>query len=84
MSKEQKVTRNENENQGEGNREAARHYNRETEKFVKSGKVEEAAEKAADQDPEEAKLNESLGRERAKEEDPAVEREYHKPTDASE
>ncbi len=34
------------DNQGEGNREAARHYNDAQEKFARSGKVEEAARDA--------------------------------------
>jgi hypothetical protein len=33
-------------NQGEGNRTAARRYNKDTRDFVKSGKVEKTAEKA--------------------------------------
>ena len=61
-------------NQGEGNRDAARHYNEATEKFVKTGKVEEAARNAKD-DPE----AEKTGRERAKEFDPEEDRDYTKP-----
>lgn len=33
-------------NEGEGNRTAARHYNKATRAFVESGKVEKSAEKA--------------------------------------
>lgn len=33
-------------NEGEGNRTAARHYNKDTRDFVESGKVEKSAEKA--------------------------------------
>jgi hypothetical protein len=44
MSEEKRST--EAENQGEGNREAARSYNKRTEDFVASGEVEEAAKKA--------------------------------------
>ena len=33
-------------NEGEGSRTAAREYNKDTKDFVKSGKVEESAEKA--------------------------------------
>ena len=65
--------------QGEGDREAAGHYNEATREFVKSGKVEEAVEEAAGQDPQEAERSERAGRERAKEVDPAVHREYDKP-----
>lgn len=61
-------------NQGEGNRDAARHYNEATEKFVKTGKVEEAVRNAKD-DPE----AEKKGRERAKEFDPEEDRDYAKP-----
>ncbi len=68
-----------NKNQGEGDRESAKRYNEATQKFVKSGKVDEAARKAAGQDPEEAKKSERKGRERAKEVDPAVHRKYDKP-----
>jgi hypothetical protein len=35
-------------NQGEGNREAAREYNKNAEETAKSGKVEEKAEEARD------------------------------------
>jgi hypothetical protein len=69
----------ESEIQGEGDREAAGHYNEATRKFVKSGKVEKAVEDAAGQDPQEAERSEQAGRERAKEVDPAVHREYDKP-----
>ena len=61
-------------NQGEGNRDAARHYNEATEKFVKSGKVDEAARKAKE-DP----AAEQKGRARAKEFDPSEDRDYTKP-----
>lgn len=33
-------------NEGEGNRTAARRYNKDTEEFIDSGKVEKSAEKA--------------------------------------
>lgn len=65
---------------GEGDREADRNYRERTEKFVKSGKVEEAAQRAKDQDPEEARQAEEAGRKRAKEHDPEVHRNYDKPT----
>ncbi|MDT8387550.1 MAG: hypothetical protein RQ736_08555 [Thiogranum sp.] len=66
------------ENQGEGDRKSAERYNEETHEFVKSGKVEDAAEGAAGQDPQEAERSEQAGRERAREVDPAVHREYDK------
>jgi hypothetical protein len=65
--------------QGEGDKEAAREYNEATREFVESGKVEEAAKRAADQDPTEAERAEEAGLERAKEKDPSVHRDYHKP-----
>jgi hypothetical protein len=65
---------------GEGDREAARNYTERTEKFVKSGKVDDAARKAGEQDPEEARKAEEAGRKRAKEVDPEVHRNYQKPT----
>jgi hypothetical protein len=34
------------QNEGEGNKTAARHYNEDTRKFVKDGKVEQAAKDA--------------------------------------
>lgn len=61
-------------NQGEGDREAARHYEEKTKDFVESGKVRPAAERAKD-DPE----AERAGQERAKEFDPDVHRDYDKP-----
>ena len=66
---------------GEGDREADRHYREKTRKFVDSGKVDEAAEKARKQDPEEGRKAEEAGRERAREEDPEVHRNYDKGTD---
>ncbi len=38
--------RSSSENQGEGNREAAKAYNEDTKKFVEAGKVDESAAKA--------------------------------------
>jgi len=71
----------EHRQKGEGDREADRHYREKTRDFVESGKVDEAAEKARGQDPEEAKRAEEAGRKRAKEVDPEVHREYDKPMD---
>ena len=64
------------ENQGEGDRESAKRYNDKTREFVKSGRADEAAGNAAGQDPTEAQRSERAGRERAKEVDPAVHRNY--------
>jgi hypothetical protein len=66
--------------QGEGDHEAAERYDEATRDFVESGKVDEAAERAKGQDPDEARDAERSGRERAKEQDPAVHRDYRKPT----
>ncbi len=67
-------------NQGEGDREAAKRYSEETREFIDSGKVDEAAERAKEQDPAEGKAAEKAGRDRAKEMDPAVHRDHKKPT----
>ncbi|HSO43125.1 MAG: hypothetical protein ACXW25_01515 [Rhodospirillales bacterium] len=65
-------------NQGEGNREAAKAYNEETQRFVKAGKVEKSAAdaKAAVEGEEKAELEEAekIGRAHAKEFDPNVKR----------
>ncbi|MCU0893087.1 MAG: hypothetical protein MUD06_01995 [Rhodospirillales bacterium] len=65
-------------NQGEGNREAAKAYNEETQRFVEAGKVEKSAAdaKAAVEGEEKAELEEAerAGRARAKEFDPNVKR----------
>jgi hypothetical protein len=67
------------ENQGEGNREAARRYNEDQQQFVQSGKVEQAAEDAKGQDPAEAEAAEKAGKERAKGFDPEEKPGYHNP-----
>ena len=66
--------------QGEGDRESAKRYNEDTQGFVKSGKVDEAARKAGEGDKEEMERAEKSGEDRAKEFDPAVDRDYSKPT----
>ena len=66
------------QNQGEGDRESAERYNEATRKFVDSGKVEQAARDAEKIDPQEAARAERAGKERAKEDDPAVQRDYRK------
>jgi hypothetical protein len=66
--------------QGEGDKASARRYNEATREFVESGRVEDAAERAAGQEPGEAAEAEEAGRERAREQDPAVHRDYSKPT----
>jgi hypothetical protein len=67
-------------NQGEGDRESAKRYNEKTQEYVESGKVDEAARKAGEADPKELEQAEKAGKKRAKELDPAVERDYSKPT----
>jgi hypothetical protein len=62
-------------NQGEGNREADRHYREKTRDFVESGRVDEAARRArpeSSQEAEELRRAEDEGRGRAKEEDPLL------------
>lgn len=64
-------------NQGEGNREADRHYREATRDFVESGRVEDAARRAKPESSDEAdelRRADEAGRARAKEEDPAVKR----------
>lgn len=65
--------------QGEGDRESAKRYNKDTQEFVESGKVDEAARKAGQGDKEEMERAEKAGEDRAKEYDPAVDRDYSKP-----
>ena len=65
-------------NQGEGDREAAERYSESTKNFIDSGRVKEAAKKARQQDPAEAKRAEEEGKKRAKEEDPSVRRDYNR------
>ena len=72
------------QNQGEGNRDAARAYNEAQQKFVKDGKVDKKAEEArraveGDQ-AEELKKAEREGKARAREKDPEVRRDYSKPS----
>lgn len=71
---------NQDRQQGEGDREADRHYRENTRDFVKSGKVDEAAEKARKDSGREDREAEEEGRSRAHEEDPEVHRRYDKPT----
>lgn len=66
--------------QGEGDRESARRYNKDTREFVESGKVDDAARKAGEGDREEMERAEKTGEDRAKEFDPMVDRNYTKPT----
>lgn len=68
--------------EGEGSRTAARQYNKDTREFVESGRVEQKAREAAQASPaEEAEMKkaEKEGQSHAKEEDPALHRDYNKP-----
>jgi hypothetical protein len=68
--------------QGEGDRESARRYDDATKAFVESGKIKEHADTTATISSEEKRElgeAEKAGKERAKEEDPAVRRDYSKP-----
>jgi hypothetical protein len=70
-------------NEGEGSRTAARKFNKQAREFAQSGKVDSAAKKAKEalQGPERKELKEAeaKGQERAREQDPAVGRDYTKP-----
>ncbi|AKJ94167.1 hypothetical protein TVD_01720 [Thioalkalivibrio versutus] len=66
--------------QGEGDRKSAKRYNEDTQDFVESGKVDDAARKAGKGDKEEMERAEKAGKDRAKEEDPKVNRNHSKPT----
>ena len=60
---------------GEGNHEADRRYREQTEEFIASGRVDEAAreaKRAVEEDAEELEAAEQEGRSRVAEEDPAV------------
>jgi hypothetical protein len=63
-------------NEGEGNRTAARAYNRATERFAKSGRVKSQADRAkkAIEGSEKPELEEAerVGRSKARDEDPAI------------
>lgn len=66
-------------NEGEGNRTAARRYNEGAHKTAERG-VSEKPEALSDEERRELERAEQEGRERAKEIDPAVSRDYDKPT----
>jgi hypothetical protein len=65
--------------QGEGNYDAAKQFDQAEEKFVKSGKVEQAARDAEpkdDKEKQEMERAEQAARQKAKEEDPALKRPF--------
>ena len=70
-------TKRKDENQGEGNVDAARRYDEAQKRFVESGQVEKAAGEAAPKDEREAedlRRAEEAGKSRATDEDPDIER----------
>ena len=69
------------QNQGEGNREAAKRYNEAQHDFVKKGHVEEQAKKAqkdVERDPATYAAAERAGKAKAAEDDPQIHRDYKK------
>jgi len=67
--------------EGEGSYSGSKDYNERTEKFVKSGKVDKAAHDAAPKSEEEKhamQKAERIGKQRAKGEDPAVQKKNQK------
>jgi hypothetical protein len=66
-------------NEGEGNKTAAREYNKAQQEFAESGKVEEKAreaEQALDREKSELEKAEAVGKRHKAAEDPAVTRKY--------
>lgn len=71
-------------NQGEGNREAAEQYNEQQRRFVRKGGVEKAAEETrnmSEAERREAEDAERAGKDKAREKDPNVVRDYSKGKD---
>lgn len=68
-------------NEGEGSKSAAKAYNKEQQEFVKSGKVDAAAQKARQaidgDEKTELRNAEAKGRARSHGEDPALHRKKH-------
>lgn len=68
--------------QGEGDRESARRYRKDVEEHREDHDVDDEARRAAPKSPEqreELEKAEKKGRKRAREEDPAIERDYEEP-----
>jgi hypothetical protein len=66
-------------NEGEGNKSAAREYNKAQQRFVQSGKVEEKArqaEQSLDAEKHELERAEAIGKRHQADEDPAVTRKH--------
>lgn len=66
-------------NQGEGDRESARRYNKAVRETTKSGEVERRETERRNSDGPELREAEEKGKERARELDPEVHRDYNKP-----
>ena len=63
--------------EGEGSYSGSKDYNERTKKFVDSGKVEQAAQDAkprSEQEAHEMQKAERIGKQRAKDEDPALQK----------
>jgi len=73
------------QNEGEGNRTAAREFNQKQQDFAKSGRVEEAAEEAREalegREGEELEVARKQAASRAREHDPAEQRDYDRAKD---
>jgi len=68
--------------EGEGSYTGSKDYNERTKKFVESGKVEQAANDAkpeSEQEAQEMQKAERIGKQRAKDEDPALHRPKKQP-----
>ena len=72
--------RDKNRNQGEGDRESARRYNEAVRETVESGEVERREDERRGSDDPELREAEEEGKERARERDPEVSRDYRKPS----
>ena len=79
MDRKQKDNIQKSQNEGEGNRTAAREYNQAQQRFVKSGRVDQKA-KAAERDLDDRNIRrdlehaEAIGKRHVAEEDPQVKR----------
>jgi hypothetical protein len=74
--------RSQPKNQGEGDREAARRFNRDEQEFVQSKRGRDAIEREPTMDPDESEQlrdAELAARRRARENDPEEKRDYRKP-----
>ena len=82
MSTDDKGRPEEGRNEGEGNRSAAREYNQAQHEFVESGEAERHrndAQEMTEEERLESERAEKIGQSHAKEEDPALKRDYGHP-----